>query len=225
MNVQDIVNQTASANQPSTADRIGSDKLGKDEFLKLMLAQLANQDPTKPQDSQAFAAQLAQFSSVEQLENANRRLDDILLAQASSTQTAATSLVGKDASFRTDQIQLAAGESVQSGALLKGEATEVKISIVQDGKTVRTMNVGAHASGPMTFTWDGRKDDGGTAAAGTYQVQVEAKNQKGEPVEVETRSSGFVRGAAFENGYPELLIGDQRVAMSQIVEINQRSNP
>ena len=225
MNVQDIVNQTATANQPSTADRIGSNKLGKDEFLKLMLAQLANQDPTKPQDSQAFAAQLAQFSSVEQLENANRRLDDILLAQASSTQSAATGLVGKDASYRTDQVQLTADGSLTSGAWLHGDATDVKVKFLQNGTVVRTMDVGAHGAGQLNFTWNGRKDDGGTAAAGTYEIRIEAKNDKGEPVEVETRASGFVRGVAFENGSPELLIGDQRVAMSQIVEINQRSNP
>src|SRR4028119_2238475 len=99
MNVQDIVNQTAAANRPSSTDRVGSQELGKDAFLKLMLAQLANQDPTQPQDSQAFVAQLAQFSSVEQLESANQRLDDILLAQASNSQTAATAMVGNEAAY------------------------------------------------------------------------------------------------------------------------------
>lgn len=225
MNVQDIVNATASANQRSTADRVGSNELGKDEFLKLMLAQLANQDPTQPQDSQAFVAQLAQFSSVEQLENANQRLDDILLSQASNTQTAATSLVGKDASYRTDHLHLAAGQSATSAIHLAAEATEVKVTILQDGKAVRTLDLGAHGVGQVDFTWDGRKTDGGTAAAGSYQVRVDAKDAKGQAVNVETRAQGLVRGVAFENGYPELLIGDQRVAMSQIVEINQRSNP
>ena len=225
MNVQDIVNQTASANAPSTADRVGSNELGKNEFLKLMLAQLGNQDPTKPQDSQAFVAQLAQFSSVEQLTSANQRLDDILLAQAANTQTAATALVGKDASFRTDKLTLVQGEPVSSGVSLAAEATDVRVTVMQDGKPMRTINLGAQGAGHVSFTWDGLRDDGGTALPGNYDLQVSAKNQAGEAVEVETHARGLVRGVSFKDGTPQLLIGDQKISMSQVVDINQRSNP
>lgn len=225
MNVQDIVNQTAAANRPSSMDRVGSQELGKDAFLKLMLAQLANQDPTQPQDSQAFVAQLAQFSSVEQLESANQRLDDILLSQASNTQTAATSMVGKDASYKTDQLTLVAGKSASSGVWLGSDATEVNVSIISGDRTVRTVKLGAQTAGQMEFTWDGHGDDGGTSPPGNYQVRVSAIDKKGDPVSVDTRGRGTVQGVSFEQGYPELLIGKDRVAMSQIVEINQRSNP
>ncbi len=225
MNVQDLVNQTAAANRPSTTDRIGNKELGKDEFLKLMLAQLANQDPTQPQDSQAFVAQLAQFSSVEQLENANQRLDDILLAQASNTQTAATSLVGNEASYRTDQLNLVAGQPARSGVWLGSDASDVKVTILEAGRPVHTVNLGTQAAGHVEFTWDGRRDEGGTSPSGNYEVRVTATDKKGDPVSVDTRTHGMVQGVSFENGYPELLIGKDRVAMSQIVEINQRSNP
>ena len=55
-------------------------KLGKDEFLKLLVAQLTNQDPMNPADGQQMAAQLAQFSSVEQLQSANATLTELLAA-------------------------------------------------------------------------------------------------------------------------------------------------
>ena len=60
-------NTTTSASQSATkqpANATGSDALGKDEFLKILTAQLANQDPTAPMDSNAFVAQLAQFSAL-----------------------------------------------------------------------------------------------------------------------------------------------------------------
>ena len=225
MNVQDIVNQTATTNRPSTADRVGSQELGKDSFLKLMLAQLANQDPTQPQDSQAFVAQLAQFSSVEQLEGANKRLDDILLAQASNSQTAATAMVGNHAAYRTDQLNLAAGKPAGSGVWLGADAAEVTITVLDGERTVRTMNLGAQQAGQVEFAWNGQGDDGGTSPPGNYQVRVTATDKNGEGVTVDARGRGLVKGVSFEQGYPELLIGADRVAMSQIVEINQRSNP
>ncbi|MCG5054401.1 MAG: flagellar hook assembly protein FlgD [Myxococcales bacterium] len=225
MNVQNLVNETASANTPSTADRVGSKELGKDQFLKLMLAQLQNQDPTQPQDSQAFVAQLAQFSSVEQLENANTRLDDILMAQASNSQIAATSFVGKQASFVSESLTLNAGQPARTTAQLQGEATEVTASIYEDGKVVRTLKLGPQTAGPVNVTWDGRREDGSLAGVGTYKVELDAKNKTGDPVGVSMRQSGSVDGVSFENGAPELLIDGQRVSMSQVIEINQRSNP
>src|SRR5437762_11024181 len=94
------------ANPPTTADRIGSDKLGKDEFLKLLMAQLANQDPTAPTDNQAFVAQLAQFAGLEAAQGTNSRLDTLLMAEASSNQTAAVSFIGKNVDYRTDGLTL-----------------------------------------------------------------------------------------------------------------------
>src|SRR5471030_3011991 len=94
---------------PSTLTPTGSNALGKDEFLKLMMAQLANQDPTAPQDNQAFIAQLAQFYTVEQLQTANSQLGNMVLAQASSTQTNAASLVGKNVQYTSNALSLTSG--------------------------------------------------------------------------------------------------------------------
>jgi flagellar basal-body rod modification protein FlgD len=69
-------------------------EMGKDQFVKLLVAQMQNQDPLNPMDGKDLAAQLAQFSSVEQLMNVNTKLDSIaqLLTPASSTSsTSATS--------------------------------------------------------------------------------------------------------------------------------------
>ena len=225
MEVQQLVNATAAAKQPTGTDRVGSNELGKDQFLKLMLAQLQNQDPTQPQDSQAFVAQLAQFTSVEQLQKANTSLDDILLAQATNSQTAATSFVGRQAIFRSDLIGLTAGQSSTSEAFAAADASEITATIKEGDRVVRTIKVGGHNAGAFDITWDGRRDDGTTAPSGNYSVSVVAKDVAGKPVPVEMRGRGVVEGVSFETGAPQLRIGSQKISMSQVIEINQRNIP
>jgi len=225
MDVQQLVNATATASKPTGTDRVGSSELGKDAFLKLMLAQLQNQDPTQPQDSKEFTAQLAQFTSVEQLQKANTNLTDILAAQSSNSQAVASSFVGREATFRSDILGLTAGNKVTSGAFLAGDATEITATIKDGERVVRTIKVGGHNAGAFDITWDGRRDDGTSATSGNYSVQVNAKDINGAPVPVEMRGRGVVEGVSFETGAPQLRIGSQKISMSQIVEINQRSIP
>ena len=98
-----------NAKDPMKSDTRGSSKLGKDEFLKLMMAQLAQQDPTAPSDSNAFVAQLAQFTSLEQMQNVNSTLESLLIGQASQNNSGAVGLVGKDVLYKTDKIPPGAG--------------------------------------------------------------------------------------------------------------------
>src|SRR5215213_6921849 len=103
------------AADPVKSDARGSSALGKDEFLKLMMAQLAQQDPTAPSDSNAFVAQLAQFSSLEQMQNVNSSLQSLLIGQASQNNSGAVNLVGKDILYKTDKIHLEQGEHPVAG--------------------------------------------------------------------------------------------------------------
>src|SRR5574337_881567 len=98
---------TTQGGSPSTA---ASNQLGKNDFLKLLTAQLANQDPLQPVDNQAFIAQLAQFSSLEQLQNVSTKLDSLLAATSTSTQVTAASLVGKTVAFDADGVDLSSGQ-------------------------------------------------------------------------------------------------------------------
>lgn len=69
--------------------------LGKEDFLKLLTNQLRNQDPLKPMDSTAFTAQLAQFSSLEQLFNINNGIEQMLSFQGSMNNGMAVDFIGK----------------------------------------------------------------------------------------------------------------------------------
>jgi flagellar basal-body rod modification protein FlgD len=216
-----------AADPISKADKpTGSSALGKDEFLKLMMAQLSSQDPTAPSDSNAFVAQLAQFTSLEQMQNMNSSLESLLVGQASANNTGALNLVDKDVTYQTDKIDLSAGGTANATAKLSSQASEITATITDSsGRVVRTLKLGGHDAGDMQVSWDGREESGNTAKPGKYTISIVAKDQQGNSVGVEQRGTGKVTGVSFENGYPELIVGDQHLKMSEIVEINERNTP
>src|SRR5512145_3299493 len=79
--------------------------LGKDEFLKMLIAQLKHQDPLNPMDGTAFTAQLAQFSSLEQLQNINTQLTSFTKQQQSLGNTQAVNLIGREVLAKGNAIQ------------------------------------------------------------------------------------------------------------------------
>jgi flagellar basal-body rod modification protein FlgD len=114
----------------------GATALGKDDFLKLLTAQLANQDPLQPVDNQAFVAQLAQFSSLEQLQGVSARLDDLLLATNASTQVTAASLVGKTVEYRNGVD--ASGKDVHATGQVQGVAISGDgVDLIVGGRQVK----------------------------------------------------------------------------------------
>ncbi len=217
---------TQATGSPSdTPSTTATNQLGKDQFLRLLLAQLANQDPTKPVDNQAFIAQLAQFSSLEQLQAVGKKLDMMTVAQASSNQLQVTGLVGKEVVFRTDVLHLE-GKPLTLQGNLSGRADSV-VAVVTDsnGKVVRTMALGARDAGPFDFTWDGRDDSGSTLPPGDYHVAITAGRVDGSPVEAELRSRGTVDSVIFDSTTPVLMVGTQRVNLSDVSAVSEPPHP
>ncbi len=119
---------------------ISRNDLGKDDFLRLLTAQLANQDPLQPTDNQAFIAQLAQFSSLEQLQGVSSRLDTLLVAQTSGNQLTAASLVGKTVSWVTGVD--AAGQAIRASGPVQGvEFSADGVRLVVDGNRLQLSDV------------------------------------------------------------------------------------
>ena len=213
-----------AATGPGAAPSAGNNKLGKNEFLKLLMTQLGNQDPTSPASTEQFVTQLATFASLELQQNANTQLENLLLAQASSNQTAMTNFVGKDIVYRTDSMTLEANKPAIGEAQLAVSADKVTVVVSdQNGKPVRTMQLGSHEAGNMTFTWDGRDDQGRAQPAGNYKIQVTAAGSDGKSIAVDQRGRGHVTGVSFEGGVAQVKVGDTTVKIPDIVEIKERT--
>ncbi len=215
------IDSLGSTGMPTlTTASTGSRTLGKNEFLKLLTTQLANQDPLSPTDNQAFIAQLAQFASVEQAEAANSRLDSLIVAQAANNQTAVANLVGKDIVYKTDHVTLgASGDATISGQLANDAAIANAIITDENGKKIATVTLHDVKAGTINFPWNGKDDAGNPVAAGDYKVRLTAADGKEQNVTIDLRGRARATGVTFQSGIPELMLNGQRVKLSDVIEI------
>lgn len=231
------INGISNSGQVATGqaqNAFGNADLGKEDFLKLLVAQMTHQDPMSPLENTEMVAQLAQFSGLEQLMNMSAAVEDLALAQAVSNGSQMVQFIGKEVLIEGNSITLGeAGElgdmgmdKPRSGAdlnfSLDGEASMVTVSVYdQSGTLVRTIETGPFESGESSIRWDGLDKDGNQAAPGDYTFEISATNTGGDSVGAHTRWRGVITGLTYENGYPELLIGDQRVQIGSIIEVRQ----
>ena len=147
------------------------EKLGKNAFLELMITQLQNQDPLSPQQNGEFISQLAQFSSVEGLNNLNTSVSGMAASLRSTQALQASTLVGRSVRVPSDST-LFDGTTALTGAAVLPEATsDLRISITNDaGAAVTTFDLGAHTAGDVRFKWDGTNSDGAVVAPGRYHL-------------------------------------------------------
>jgi flagellar basal-body rod modification protein FlgD len=203
----------------TTASATGSSKLGKDQFLKLLLAQLQNQDPTAPTDNQQMIAQLAQFSSVEQAETTNKNLESLLLAQATNNQTAASNLIGKDIVYSSDKVALGPTGGTIVGQLA-GAAKSMTITVTDaNGKVVDTIKREQVNPGRLAIEWTGRNAEGVQLPQGTYTVKIEATDAGGNAVTVTPQGTARCTGVTFEGMVPRLMLNGTPVGMNEVFQV------
>lgn len=203
----------------------GSDKLGKNEFLKILTVQLANQDPTKPMDSHEFVAQLAQFSALEQQQNTNDTLTQLLALQQGASGSAAVGMVGKDALYDANQMDLAKGGNITVNTTLVADAASVTMEVDDaQGNVIRRQGFGARKAGSNALTWDGKNDNGAVQAPGTYYVSVSAVDLAGKSVDVTQQARGRITGVVFDSGSPQLLIGNTSIPLSDVQAISESNS-
>ena len=199
-----------------------STAMGKDDFLTLLLTQLQNQDPLNPTDSTEYTAQLAQFSSLEQLSNVNANLEYMQLYQASINNAQAVSFIGKEIISLGDDLQVKDGQPENCHFELGADASGVDVKIYDSaGHLVRTIEQGAMQAGRQTVTWDGIDQNGNAVPDGDYTFEIVAKDAAGQEVDSVTFSSGLVEGVSFIEGMTYFLIGNQKVPISDIIEVLQ----
>lgn len=150
--------------------------LGQQEFLNLMLAQLKNQDPTKPMDSSAFLGQLAQFSTVSGISDLQKSFSSFASSINSSQALQAASLVGHSVLAPSGSARLDPVNGLDGAVDLPASAGQVTVNIYDtSGQLLRQVSLGPSAAGLNRFHWDGRDSNGNGAAAGVYVVSAAAQ--------------------------------------------------
>jgi len=176
------VTSTTETNQTHspTYATASSKALGEEDFLKLLVAQLENQDPLEPQSNTEFIAQLATFSSLEQQTVTNDKLDSVLSATVDMQQLAGIDMLGKTVVAQSDNFYLN-GDQVEIGMYLPEDATSVTVNILdEDESVVATIESSDLSAGDNFLEWDGTDMDGNPLPEGEYSLSVEAYNSEGE---------------------------------------------
>jgi len=200
-----------------------SANLGKNDFLKLLTTQLKNQDPSNPMKGKEFAVQLAQFSSVEQLNNISGQIEeqgsgDGTLAQ-SINDSIATDLIGRTVETSGSTMQWRGEGETTFGLDLERPASEATVTIRDaGGNAVRTKTL-EDVSKTTEVSWDGTADGGGQVPEGTYSVDVNATGGSGDSIEATARLEGTVDRVTLKDGKTSLWIGGAQVPMERVQSI------
>lgn len=213
---------TNSISEPLKENQV----LGQDAFLNLLLVQLQNQDPMDPVKNEDFLAQLAQFSSLEQLQSINKAVSgnqDIEatqgLRQAIDGNTA-VALIGKGVEIPTDTVTYTGDGSVDIGYNLAGPANRVDLRIFDTGgNLVRSLTETSPEVGNGLLTWDGKNADGQRVQAGTYTIVPVAVNGQGSPVMVSAALTGKVTGVRYQDGNPILVLDGGEAPLSGVAHV------
>lgn len=228
-----IVNATTdkTATTASSGAKTQTAQEQKNQFLTLLTQQLKSQDPLKPYDNQQFAAQLAQFSQLEQLSGIRTLLEtqgqSNMSLSNTITNTALPGMLGKVAKAYTEHINYAGdGSNLQLGFSVDKPGEAGLISIYDgDGKLVRHINTNKAdlSAGDHTVNWDGKDDFGRNLPKGTYTYFSEYQDKLGATQEAKAYNYGTIEAVRFKSDGTMLVIGGLEVPLGNVTDISTRN--
>lgn len=209
---------------PNLIQDAPSSVMGKDDFLNMLITQLKYQDPLDPMDGSQFAAQLAQFSSLEQLTNINDTLNYSIDANYYLTQsinnTLAATLIGRDVKLLRNDFQYSGQEQQTIGYNLTSNAVNVTVKIYNEGGAlVKTIEDAPGASGENKLNWDFTDNDGNSVPEGKYTFEVEAIDGNDLTVSAEKFVLGPIEGVKFTSDGTVLVVNGAEYYLSDILEL------
>lgn len=212
--------QTGQAGQSES-----NDLLGKEDFLKMLVAQMQYQNPLEPLKDQEFIAQMTNFSSLEQLQNMNDTLSqdvqwNMLLSQTISN-TMATSLIGREVTAESNVTSVTSDGATPIKFVSSSFVHEGSI-IIRDseGEVVRTLGAGQLQAGKNSIEWDGRDGNGNDLPPGSYSYELDLRDAQGNKVETQSYASGVVTGVRYFDGQAYLEVDGKYIPLSNIQNVS-----
>jgi flagellar basal-body rod modification protein FlgD len=207
--IDNILSQYGSQNSTKTSK---TQSMGREDFLKMLVAQLKNQDPLNPMSGTDFATQLAQFSSLEQLTNLNTGIENMALYQSSQANLQAVNLIGKEVTAGQGNSFTASGSPVNVYYDLSADATEVQVNIYdEEGALADTVRTYDQTEGVNSLTWDN-----GLEQSGKFTFKVFAFDTTGATLDVDTLVSGKVTSVSFKDKSIYVNVDGQELPFSEV---------
>jgi flagellar basal-body rod modification protein FlgD len=217
---------TGTGSGSSTANSASSlGTLGGTDFITLMLAQLQNQDPTSPVDSNTFLTQLAQLSEVQGITSLNTSFSSLSNSLTSNQALQASSLLGHQALVNSSTATIAAGATVTGAVNVPQSTSQVTLSITDSsGALVSQINLGAQSAGLTNFSWNGTTGNGTAAPAGTYTLTAQYAGAVSGGTAATTLVNGTVESVSMGAGSAGLTLNVAGVGSVPFSNVQQISN-
>lgn len=169
----------------------------QDRFLKLLVAQLNNQDPMNPMDNAQMTSQIAQINTVTGIQQLNETVKGLAGQFAAQQLMQGSAMVGRDVIVADNTLEFN-GETMKGGGAfdLAGSAADVQVQVLDArNKEVGKIDLGALKAGRYNFEWEA----GETAGSGPFHFKVVATNGE-SAVEATELSSDKVTAVSIDNG-------------------------
>ncbi len=207
------------------AQAVGSQELGRDEFLRMLIAQLENQDPLDPQDPTEFTAQLAQFSTLEQLVSIRSAIESLGSSGEAPGVVELSALIGREIVAETSQIEVGRPTDPVPGfeVSLSQGASRVRVDIADaSGRVVRRLDLGNLGQGDHPVAWDGLSDAGAPLPPGLYSLAVDAGDGS-TPTNATTRVTGRVTSVlpGREGEAGAVMLGRVPIPLDGVAEVRE----
>ena len=189
------------------------------KFLKLLVAQLKNQDPLNPVDNAQMTSQMAQISTVTGIDQLNTTLQKMASSFTASQSLQAASMIGRNVLVPGSEVQLQDGVA-QGGVSLEQAVDKLTVSIVDaSAQVLHKVDLGPQVAGVVNFQWDGVTDSGSTAVPGSYSFKLEAV-QGGNKIDALALTLGRVTGVTQgASGTMLNVSGKAPVAVSDVKQV------
>ena len=216
---------SSSSSSGTTATAASDTTLGGTNFLTLMLAQLKNQDPTSPVDSNQFLNQLASLSTVQGITQLNTSFSSLQSSLVSSQAVQASSLLGHQALVASTTAALATGGGVTGAVQIPQTTSQAVVNIADSsGALVQQINLGAQSTGLANFSWDGKQADGTRAPTGTYTLSAQYAGATSGSTAATTYVNGTVQSVTMGAGTTGLTLNVSGLGSVPFSNVQQISN-
>lgn len=219
MAVNSISSNTGVTAQTSASSATGSVDDAQSNFMKLLVAQMQNQDPMNPMDNAQMTSQMAQLNMVSGINQLNTTLSSALSGFQATQAMQASSLIGREVLVPSSTLQLSAGQA-KMGVDLAQSADSLTLTVLDSaGQPLRSIDLGSKPAGLTQLAWDGATDAGATSADGRYSFKLEAL-RNGQSVTATALSAAQVGGVSLSNNNVRLsLPGLGEVALADVRQV------
>lgn len=203
--------------EQSKPQRKPRNKLDKDDFMKLFVEQLKNQDPLNPDKGAEMAAKLAQFNSLEQMMNSNKNLNTLIDAQKQDRNLQLLNYVGKEVNLDGGFVKIASGQVLPQDFNTDIDVASAKLVIRNSSGSKKTeVDLGSLQRGVHKVNWDGKDQSGKVLPDGVYKFSIEAKSLTNQQVDIPLSTRARITGIDLKDSKDNLYTEYGRMGLDKL---------